>query len=442
MRKRVFFFFLFIIVLLYGLMVILPTKKSTPAVEKKTLNNGLKVLVKRNPSNEIVAIEFFFKGGSAVETRQDSGLTYLTASLLFKGTENKDFTRIAEGFDSIGGLWGLSVERDFSEVHLVIPKRNWEEGLKLLAEVLITPVFVEEEIDKEKELILQQIKSIEDNPFEFTYREFNEDIYGSHPYAKPTFGFADTVTRFSRSDIIRQYKRSFCARNAIVVVTGNVGPKEAIKSVEENFRRLPAGRRLNIDKQPVHSRGKKQVIKKPDLKQTMMFLGFKAPSVNDKDYPALKLLSALMGEGMSSRLFENIRDKKGIGYALGSFYPTRLDTSPFVFFLGVQPERLGEAEAAFWEEIGKVKFDDISEEEFKKAKNYLIGNFYLTQQRNKDQAYYLGWYETLGLGTDFDSVYLENIRNLGISRVKAAARKYLKEEKATLVILSPGKVTP
>ncbi|MEA3369020.1 MAG: pitrilysin family protein [Candidatus Ratteibacteria bacterium] len=406
-------------------------------ITTETLPSGLKVLIKQTSSNEIVAIDFFIGSGSGAENRKEAGLTYLTSRLFFKGTEDKNFKQIAEGFDSLGGIWGLSVERDFSEIHLIIPKKYWKEGLSLFAEVLTMPAFPEKEVQKEKKLISQEIRSLEDNPFEFAHCAFNENIYGSHPYGKPTFGFLDTISRFSRTDLLKQYKRCFSSQNAVITFVGNLDAKEVIPLVQENFRALPSGEPSVFHTQAFQSRGKRTVIKKSDLQQSMIFLGFRAAAVENDDYPVLKAISALLGGGMSSRMFENIRDKKGIGYALGSFYPTRVDTSTFVFYVGVQPERVKEAEAAFREEIRKIQAGEISEEELQKIKNYLTGNFYLAQQRNKDQAYYLGWFETIGLGSDFGAVYLKNIAALKPHEIKEAAKKYFRDDKAVLLILSP-----
>ena len=440
MNKRRIFFSLFFVIFLCGLLFSLQSKKNNMKITTKTLPNGLKVLVKETSSNEIVAIDFFIGSGSGAENREEAGLTYLTSRLFFKGTKDKNYMQIAESFDSLGGIWGLSVERDFSEIHLVIPRKYWREGLRLFAEVLTRPAFPEEEVQKEKKMISQEIQSLEDNPFEFAHCAFNENIYGSHPYGKPTFGFLDTVSRFSRTDLLKQYKRYFCSQNAIITFVGNLDAKEVISLVRENFHGLPSGEPFVFSSQAFQSRGKRTVIKKSDLQQSMMFLGFRAPAVQNEDYPVLKAVSALLGGGMSSRMFENIRDKKGIGYALGSFYPTRVDTSTFVFYLGVQPERVKEAEEAFREEIKKVQTEEISEEELQKIKNYLTGNFYLAQQRNKDQAYYLGWFETIGLGYDFGAVYLKNIAELKTPEIKEAAKKYFKEDEATLLTLIPGEI--
>ena len=417
-------------------------KKNKMKITTKTLQNGLKVLVKKASSNEIVAIDFFIGSGSAAENREEAGLTSLTSRLLFKGTKDKNFAQIAEGFDSLGGIWGLSVERDFSEIHLVVTRKYWKEGLRLFAEVLTSPVFPVEEVQKEKKLISQEIQSLEDSPFEFAYCAFNKNIYGSHPYGKPTFGFLDTVSRFSRNDVLEQYKRCFCSQNALIVFVGNLDAREVIKLVKKNFRSLPSGSfgRSAFSSQTFQSLGEREVIKKSGLKQSMMFLGFRVPGVQNEDYPALKAVSALLGGGMSSRMFENIRDKKGIGYALGSFYPTRVDSSTFVFYLGVQPERAKEGEVAFWEEIKKIQTEVVSKDELQKIKNYLTGNFYLAQQRNRNQAYYLGWFETIGLGHDFGDVYLKNIAELKPLEIKETAKKYFRDDNSVFLILSPGEL--
>ncbi len=439
MNRRRIFFSLFFVIFFCGLLFSLQFKKNNMKITTETLPSGLKVLVKETSSNEIVAIDFFIGKGSGAENREEAGLTYLTSRLFFKGTKDKNFMQIAEGFDSLGGIWGLSVERDFSEIHLVIPRKYWKEGLKLFSEVLTMPSFPEEEVNKEKKMISQEIRSLEDNPFEFAHCAFNENIYGRHPYGKPTFGFLDTVSRFNRTDLLKQYKRCFYSQNAIITFVGNLDANEVISLVKENFRGLPSGsfERSVFGSQAFQSREKRVVIRKSDLQQSMMFLGFSAPEVQNEDYPVLKAVSALLGGGMSSRMFENIRDKKGIGYALGSFYPTRVDTSTFVFYLGVQPERVKEAETAFWEEIKKIQAEEINEEELQKIKNYLTGNFYLAQQRNQDQAYYLGWFETIGLGYDFGAGYLKNIAELKTPEIKEAAKKYFRDDKAVLLILSP-----
>ena len=436
-RKRLFFSF-FLVILSGGLIFALKMNKEAPMVKKEILENGLKVLVKNNPANEIVAIEFFIGCGSGVEEKEEAGLTYLTTRLLFKGTDKKDFSQIAQALDSLGAVWGFSVERDFSEAHLIIPRKYWKEGLKLFCEILLSPSFPEEELLKEKEIILQQIKSLEDDSFEFSYKCFNENLYGSHPYAKPTFGYPETIKGFTRPDIIRLYKKSFTGQNALISFVGKINYQEVISLVKKEFGNLPSGRKLAIKDKPFKMEQKEKTIRKPDLTQAMIFMGFVAPEVDNEDYAALKLTNALLGGGMSSRLFENIRDKKGIGYSLGTLYPTRKSKSTFIFFVGVQPERVEEAVASLWEDIDKIKNQKITQKEFLKAKNYLIGNFYLAQQRNKDQSYFSGWFEIIGLGHDYSPTYIRNIEKLEIPHIEKAARKYFRKEESILTVLTPG----
>ncbi len=437
-KKRIFLFlFLNILIVVSGMSARSELKKGKAVVKKNVLGNGLELLIKNNPSNEIVAIEIFSSGGSASESLEEAGLSYLTTRLLFKGTKNKDFIRIARGFDSLGAAFGFSVERDFSEINLVVPRKYWKEAFGLLSEVLTSPSFPEEEIAKEKALMLQEIKSVDDDPFDYTYRLFNENMYGCHPYAKPAYGLPETISKFNRNDIVSRYNKYFCGRNTVLALVGNVNPKEAMEIINKGLGSLPAGERLRLQFQDFQIPAEGKIVKKTDLTQTMVLLGFKAPSINHPDYAGLKLVNSLMGGGMSSRIFENIRDKKGIGYALGTFYPTRLDESVFVFFVGVQPERTEEAVTSFWGEIEKIKKETVSEEELTKTRNYLIGNFLLNKQRNKDQAYFLSWFETLGLGMDFDAVYLDAVGKLKSKEIKEIANKYFQPENSYLFILQP-----
>jgi len=235
----------------------------------------------------------------------------------------------------------------------------------------------------------------------------------------------------------------------IVSVVGNFSTTEMLDMLEETLGKLPekplpARVRLNqlADQRriwDIELEETKEVSQEKELQAAWMIIGYPAPSVDSDDYPILKLINTILGGGMSSRFFVELRDKRGLAYDTSSFFPSREGPSHFVGYIITSPENVEQAKEGMLEEIERLKTELVSDEELEKAKKYLIGSFALAHQRNKDQAWYLGWYETMGAGYEFDAKYPEQIETVTKEDIMEVANKYFTEAHIVSILMPTEK---
>lgn len=406
------------------------------SVTKEVLNNGLIILAKEDNSSNIVAIDVFIKTGSLYEDDRNAGITNFVQKLLLKGTKSKTGLQIDEEIEKIGGVIDTTTSADYAEVYLVILNKYLDKGIELLFEILLEPSFPEEEVEKTRKEIIEEIKTSEDNLFESIDNLFCETLYEKHPYHKPILGYKNTIEKIKRKELIDFYKNYYAPNNIIISCAGNFKKKEIIEKIKNRFSSLQI-KKVSQRKESIEIKNlkEKEVIKEKETQAAWLILGFLATSVNSEDYPVLKVIDSILGRGMSSRLFAHLRDRLSLAYEIGSFFPTRLEKSIFATYIITNPYKLEKAKSGILWEIAKIKQLTVDEEEIKKAKNYLKGSFILDHEKSKKAAFYLGFYELLGLGYDFDEKYIEKIEEVTSEDIKKVAQKYFKNY--TIAIIKP-----
>ncbi len=285
-------------------------------------------------------------------------------------------------------------------------------------------VFDPEEIEKERNIVLAEIKFQEDNMFEKTHKLFLKTLYDGHPYGSPLSGGEETVSKLDRESLVDFYKKYYTPNNMVLVIVGNVKSEEAISIVKESFKGFESKETPPIPILKVKSPEKKDVREKKEREQLFILIGYLGPEIQSKEYPALKVLNSILGVGMSSRLFVELRDKRGLAYEVGSFYPSRRYESYLTSYIATTPQNELEVEKYILEEFEKTK-KNITMEELERGKKKLIGLYIIRHESNKDQAWFLAWYETLGIGYGYDEEYLTDIEKVTAEDVLQVANKYL-----------------
>jgi len=396
-------------------------------VKEYTLENGLKVLLLPSQRNELVAVDVLVNVGLATEKGYPAGITNFVQRLLLKGTKNRDAYKIALDIEEVGGEIETSMGEDYAEVYVVLLCDKMERGLEVLSDVIFNPTFPTQEVEKERKMIISSIRQAEDDKFEATKMLFVSTLYGEHPYAYPILGYEDTVKEIKREDLVNYHTRFYHPNNMVLAAVGKFDEEKMLALIKKYFGDKRKGEIFEPKYPPLASLSKDvEVYKEKDVEQAFIILGYPGVSVSSPDYPALKVLNAMLGAGMSSRLFRNLRDKEGLAYAIGSFFPTRRDIGEFAIYMGTKYENVEKAKEGILAEIRRIREEGISTEELERAKNYIEGTFKIAHQRNRRQAWYLAWYEMLGVGWEFDRKYLELIRGVTAEDVKRAAEKYLK----------------
>ncbi len=410
------------------------------SMKKTVFPNGLKLLYKYTPNNAVVAIDLFVSKGSAAEDSNFSGITNFVQTLLSKGTTHRSAEQIAKEIETVGGILSSSSAEDYAESYAVVTQNHFVLGMELLADICLFPDFPEQEISKEREAILAAIKSREEDILTVTEIIFNQNFYGRHPYARPSFGIKETVKNIQRKDLVEWHQKLYQPQQIILVVVGNIPFNRVKKITEKCFGGLkqskPAG---FIQPGDLSLRTLPTVVsEKRKFEQACLMIGYQVPPVTHPDYLALKLLNTLLGRGMSSLLFQELREKNGLGYEVASFYPSRLGPSKFVIYIGLDRKNLNFAKEKILTLIGNLTKEIVSQgDRIEAAKNYLRGDYLLDHQTNKRQAWYLGWWEILGMGWQYDQIYPEKIKTVAAFDLVKVLRKYFRQNYLQVEVVPP-----
>lgn len=406
-------------------------------IHRTVLDNGITVLVTENPSADIIAARLFFKAGSRWESIEQAGLSHLVAAVMTKGTENHSSLEIAERVESIGASLSTDAASDYFLLSIKTVSADFPEMLKLAGELLRSATFPESEVELERRLALQAIRSQQEQPFTVALDRLRHAMYGDHPYALSGLGSAETVANLKREDLQHYYQTHFRPDNLTISIAGRITPEEAVSQVEEILGswRAPLVPLPNLNLPSVASNPTRSAVPQ-DTQQSIVILGYLAPSVTPEtmeDYAALKLLNTYLGNGLSSRLFVELREKRGLAYEVSAFYPTRLDTSYFVTYMGTAPTNTAIALSGLKTEVDRLCDAPLSAEEIQVAKNKLLGQYALGKQTNSQLAQIFGWYETLGLGVEFDSQFQDAIAKVSAEAAQEIACRYFGEPYISLL---------
>lgn len=408
-----------------------------PSTLRTRLSNGLTVIVTPNSGADIVSAHIFIKAGQAQETPQTAGLFTLLADVLVKGTEDKTSLQIAEAIESIGASFGSDVASDHSTVSLKTVSSDFEAVLALAAEVVRRPSFPQAEIDLEKRLILQSLRSVKEQPFSVAYNHLREALYAGHPYGLANVQTEKCLSEFTRQDMLNAHAQYFRPDNIVISIAGRLSPEQALQQVEKTFGDWSAPDDvLPKTDCPALKAAAQKIVTVQNTNQAFVIVGHLAAAVSHPDYAALKLISTYLGNGLSSRLFVELREKQGLAYDVSAFYPTRQEASQFVAYIGTAPENVPVALAGLQKEIDRLKTVLLSDEELQVSKNKILGQYALGKQTNSQIAQMLGWYEVLGLGIEFDEDFVRAIAAVTQADIQAAAQRHFVEQ--YLSILGPA----
>jgi zinc protease len=403
-------------------------------IHRSQLGNGIIILTIANPTADIVSGRFFLPAGSRWEPPAQAGLAQLLASVLTKGTTGLSAMEIADRVESVGAGLGIETTSDYLKFSIKTVKSDLVDIFKLAGEILRTPSFPAAQIELERKLILQAIKSQTEQPFNNAYRQLRTALYGAHPYARSSLGTAATMGQITRQDLVDYHQTHIRPDRLIISLAGRITPEEAIDLVTQVFGdwQIPATEPPILAPEQVNTQPQYQVEHQA-TQQAIVMLGYLAPPIHDPDCIALKLIDSYLSNGMSSRLFVELREKRGLAYDVSSFYPTRLDTSHFAVYMGTAASNTQIAVSGMRAEVDRLCLEPLSVVELQAAKDKLLGQYALGKQTNGQLAQTYGWYELLGLSVDFDSQFSTAIQQLTAVQLQAAANKYLNQPYISIV---------
>lgn len=410
--------------------------KEISATKKYALDNGATLLISPNDLNDIIAMSINVKGGEFLEKIPGTG--DVMSSVMLKGTKKYSSLELAQVLEENGIKISPSASADSFSIDVLTTKAQLPKTFELLDEVVNNATFDDYEIEKTKSTILNSITKSRDVPMNVALEEYKNLIYENSVYSYGPKIFEKTVPKIQKDDILEYYNTIFNPNNIVISVNGNVGTADLVNQLSDIF-----GGKCNtkFDYNNYASRiypltEPKTAIKQiQDLKTAWLIMGWQVTGVqNQKDYVTLQVIDSILGSGMSSRLFRNVRDQEGLAYQLGSSYSPKILKGAFTLYIGTNPKTLDLAKEKMLAEVTKLKTGFVSDKELQEAKDKIIGNYILSQETNLEKASTVGWFETSGRGFDFKDKYEKLINSVTASDIIEVANKYFNQNFVTSIV--------
>ncbi|MCL5104631.1 MAG: insulinase family protein [Armatimonadetes bacterium] len=415
-------------------------------IVKKTLDNGLTVIVKPEPGSGLVAICAMINAGASRESIQNAGLGNFVAQLLLAGTRNSSAEAVASVADEVGGSIGAQWHPDFTEIKAVTTSKSFNKAMSLIGECLTEANFEGKWVAQVRADLLRRVTANSDDVFESAYTQLRELLYEDNGYRRPALGFERTVRLATPDDLLKFYSSYYVPNNMVISIAGDVTANQAIDRVGKAFAgtvrgRMPVDRGVpneKLDRSKFHA-------SEVDLSTAYLMVGWLAPGVTSPDYPAMAVASNALGGGKGSIMFRELRQKRGMGYDVGTMYPrfkyqshvlAYIITDPFKMSLPGMPANavLDDVKKALLEQIDQLREKPLSAKDLERAKGYTIGSYALSHQHLMDRAFELGWLEITGAGYGMYKKYADEVEKVTADDVQRIAKKYFTESAAVLLL--------
>lgn len=402
---------------------------------KEHLLNGLPVVMESLKNMRSVVLGIWVKVGSRNEPPEKNGISHFLEHMFFKGTKKRSARDIAFEIDSLGGDLNAFTSRESTTFYVKVLDEYLEKGVELLSDVFLYSTFPEEDIEKEKKIIKEEIKMVEDTPDDYIHDLFNQTIWGRHSgLGQPVLGRRETVRSFTKDDLFSHIRKYYGTKDIVISCAGNFEHEHLLFMLNKNLGNLRRGSEPERGTPP-DFKGRFEVFSK-ELSEAHICLGVKGlPQASEERY-SLFVLNAILGAGVSSRLFQEIREKRGLAYSIYSFIASYFDTGVWGVYAGVSRKRVREVLELILKEIYSLK-DTLSEAELTRAKNQLKGNIVLglesTSSRMsniaRQEIYYGRYYSPKEIMKEVDSITLNQIKDL--------AERLVKKEWFSLTVYGP-----
>lgn len=406
--------------------------------QRFVLDNGMVILIEERPSLPLVTINGLVNAGSRLDPEAKVGLANLVAELLINGTQNRSADQINETIDYIGGSLNSGANRETASLSLLILEKDLDLGLELLADVLMNPVFPEEEMTKKVKEVKTSLQKRKEDPAAIASDLFRETLYGNHWLGRLPEGREDTLEGIIRQDLLKFHSTYYKPNNVILSIVGAVKAQELMGKLQRVFNSWQKSE-LSEATFPLPQGPSEAVYKTLDrpITQASVILGHNGVSRDNPDYYPLEVMNYILGGGsLNSRLALLLREKMGLVYYVYSAFNSGRYAGPFVVQLQTRNEAANEAIDSILNELKRIQEKEVEPEELDLAKAYLTGSFPLRMDTNSKIAGILTSIEYLGLGLDYPNRYPDLIRAVTARDVLRVARKYLNPKEYVLSVVA------
>ena len=407
--------------------------------KKIKLDNGLKIVSHRMPNMQSVALGIWLKAGGRYEFDKNQGISHFLEHLVFKGTKNYSCRKLKESIEGVGGSLNGFTSEEITCYIVKTPARHLDLALDVLSDMVINPVIPSIEVEKEKTVILEEIKMYRDQPQSYVYELLDELMWPNQQLGRPVIGSAESVSSINKKDLVNYKNTHYTASNILVTAVGLLDHDKFNKRVKRLFSHLGL-KPLNTFEKARQAQDKPQLkLYNKDTEQTHMALGFHALKRDDHLRHALAILHIVLGGNMSSRLFNEVREKNGLAYEIGTAIKRFSDTGAFMVHAGIDNRKVIEAVSLILKELRRVKDRLVTDDEFMRAKEFYRGQMVLALEDTMD---YMLWLGETSVALDKEYTLNELIKEMNKVKkedLRTAARMIIDDKRMSLALISPLK---
>ncbi len=392
------------------------------------LSNGMTVYHKRT-KEPTIAISATVRVGSNYENKDEYGISHFMEHMLFEGTANRTALEISSAIEGIGGEIGAYTSNERTNYYIKCLKRHFRKSLEILGDIIKNPLFSQKAIEKERTVILSEVNLRKDEPRFYQWDLFISNIFKGLPPGHPIIGYSDIIKKISKQKLLDFFSRHYQPNNIILTVVG--GDKPVIGEVKKAFGSLKPGLVKPLKYSYPKAIKKRIVRDKREIKQAYSVIGYRTVPLSRKDAVVLDVIRSILGRGLSGRLFDEIRNKRGLAYDIGAHHNPGVAYGFFAMYVGCEKEKLRQCKKLMLEQLDCAA--DVSKKELSEAKNFLEGEFIMENEDNQRRADYIGLYEYAGCIEEYKN-YIKRMKQVTKQDIKRVSGKYLKSDYLQVVI--------
>jgi predicted Zn-dependent peptidase len=391
-----------------------------PGIVRDVLPNGIRLLTERMPHVRSVSIGVWLARGSRHEPQEQSGIAHFVEHMLFKGTSTRTAEDIAQAIDSIGGQMDAFTAKEYASYYIKVLDEHLPLAVEVLADIVMRPAFSPDDIQREKKVVLEEIKMVEDTPDDLVHELFTENFWANHPLGRPILGTKETVESLTADGLRRYFTDAYSTPNLIISATGNIEHEKVRDLVGRAFDGVPLKGEPLDDAPPRVI--PKIIVRNKELEQSHVCLGTPGYQQDHEDRYSSYVLNTILGGSMSSRLFQNVREKRGLAYAVFSGLSAYRDAGSMTIYAGCANHAVGELIDVVIAELRRMKDEPLPASELQRAKDHLKGSLMLNLESTSSRMSHLARQEIY-----FDRQFgldetLEGVERVTVEDVQRVAR--------------------
>lgn len=407
------------------------------AYHRTELPNGLRIVSAPRQEAESVALGIWMGVGGRYESARVNGVSHFLEHLLFKGTKSRSSRAIKEAVEGRGGILNAFTDEEFTCVWAKVQPRDLEQTVEVLTDMVLHPAFEPKEIEKERQVVLEEIRMYRDLPMQFVHDLLNTLLWPNHPLGRDLAGTEASLKRIRRHDLRSFQRRFYTPRNVGIAASGRLTHRALVEAVERLWGKVPPGRRQAPARVRQQQRRFRFKVEVKETEQTHLSLGFHAFPRNHPQVQALNLLNVVLGGNMSSRLFQEVREERGLAYEIGSQVKRYRDTGLFSVSAGVEHRHLTRSLKVIVDELRRIRRESVSTKEFEQAVQFFTGQLLFSVEDTVEHMFWVGECEMLLNRVEPVEWILDQVDRVHPRDLTRVARAILRPLKTNLAVIGP-----